>query len=193
MTRTSSRSHAHAPVVPLRHGPASRPRIGLAEVQGALALDLDSVALRAPDLTSDGAAERRDGSAAPVVPISQAGELARQRHLQGEVWAQRYLQAAVEIAGGARPPSQLVRWSTRSVHEDLRRRAVLVARAAGAQAGQHRPHPARPHLVSVRSSVIRHGVLETWAHVRYGERSRAVAARFELRQGRWCCTALEFA
>lgn len=186
MTRTTHRPRAHAPVVPLRPGPAARSAVGLSDVQGSLALDLHAVSLRAPQVDADRAE-------AQVVPIAQAGELARQRHLQGEVWAQRYLQAAVEIAGGARPPSQLVRWSTREVHEDLVRRAVLVSRAAGSGAGQHRPHPARPHLVSVRSSVIRPGVLETWAHVRYGERSRAVAARFELRQGRWCCTALEFA
>jgi hypothetical protein len=29
--------------------------------------------------------------------------------------------------------------------------------------------------------------------VRYGDRSRAVAARFENNDRRWCCTALEFA
>jgi hypothetical protein len=33
---------------------------------------------------------------------------------------------------------------------------------------------------------------ELSVHVRHGERSRAIAARIELREGRWCCTVLEF-
>lgn len=162
--------------LPLRG--AERPAPPLA-VHGSSALDLDVLVEPEADV-------------APTRPVVDDAA-ARRRHLQGEVWAHRYMQAAVEIVGGARPPAQLIRWSTREVHDDLVRRAVLVHRASGARPGQQRPHPTRPHLVSLRSSVVRPGVLETWAHVRYGRRSRAVAGRFELRHGRWQCTALEFA
>jgi hypothetical protein len=40
---------------------------------------------------------------------------------------------------------------------------------------------------------VRDDALEACVHVRYGRRSRAVAARFELVRGRWQCVALEFA
>ena len=33
---------------------------------------------------------------------------------------------------------------------------------------------------------------EISVHVRHGERSRALAARIELVEDRWCCVALEF-
>jgi hypothetical protein len=35
-------------------------------------------------------------------------------------------------------------------------------------------------------------VVEAGVHVRYGERSRALAARFERIEQRWICTALDF-
>jgi rhodanese-related sulfurtransferase len=34
-------------------------------------------------------------------------------------------------------------------------------------------------------------VAEVSVHVRYGQRSRAIAARLELAGGRWQCTALQ--
>jgi hypothetical protein len=33
---------------------------------------------------------------------------------------------------------------------------------------------------------------EISVHVRQGERSRAIAARIDLLEGQWCCTALQF-
>ncbi len=44
-----------------------------------------------------------------------------------------------------------------------------------------------------RERILTSERVEVSAHVRYGEQSRALAARFEERQQRWCCTALEFA
>ena len=111
-----------------------------------------------------------------------------------EQWASRYLQAAVEIVGGDRPVSQLLRWSSREVYEDLHRRAQLVARAGRHHAGQGRVQPVRPRVVGLHTCFLSRSRVEVSAHIRYGERSRAVAARFvRTTDQRWCCTALEFA
>jgi hypothetical protein len=108
-----------------------------------------------------------------------------------EPWAQRVVQAAVEVVGGHRPVSQLVRWVSPDVHRDLHRRALLVARASGPESGRRRPL-VRPQVRSVHASHPLPGVAECSVRVRYGERSRALAARFEDRQGRWLCTALDW-
>lgn len=123
---------------------------------------------------------------AVVVPIDQ-----RLRHAIEE-WTHRFVQAAVEIVGGDRPVSQLVRWTTRDVYADLHRRALLVARAGGHQPGLARVQPVRPRVQSVHACFITDTVVECGVHVRHGERSRAVAARFERFDQRWICTALDF-
>ena len=51
----------------------------------------------------------------------------------------------------------------------------------------------RPHLVAAHTSFVSERCAEVSLHVRYGERSRAVAARFELIRDRWQVSALEFA
>jgi hypothetical protein len=144
------------------------PRVPVATFQGTLALDLEA-ALDPP-------ADPRHG----------------EHQVQVEQWARRFAQAAVEIVGGDRPASQLLRWTSGEVYADLHRRAVLVARAGGHAPGAGRVMPVRPHVVSVHTAFVAPHVAETSIHVRYGERSRAVAARFEQRRGRWLCTALDF-
>jgi uncharacterized protein DUF6459 len=146
--------------------------VPVAATQGTLALDLQ------PSLEPPPAA---------VVPIG------RQRRHSAEEWARRFAQAAVEIVGGDRPPSQLLRWTSKSVYADLERRALLVARAGGHVPGQGRVQPVTPRVRSVHTSFVTPDVVEASVHATYGPRSRAVAARFELRKGRWLCTALEFA
>ncbi len=112
-------------------------------------------------------------------------------------WVARYVQAAVEIVGGDRPISQLARWTSREVYLDLERRALLVARAGSHLPGAGRVQPVRPRVHSVHACLLGDRAAETSVHVRYGERSRALAARFERRTtretSRWVCTALEFA
>jgi hypothetical protein len=162
-------------VVPL---PQAAP---VTSVQGTLALDLQP-RFDPPEAGSPG------GTSADVTPI----EAPLRRGLQQ--WAGRYVQAAVEIVGGDRPVSQLLRWSSRDVFADLERRAQLVARAGRHQPGQGRVQPVRPRVVGVHTCFLTRGRVEVSAHVRYGERSRAVAARFvRTTDERWCCTALEFA
>lgn len=162
------------PVVPLRPIP-------LAAVQGTLALDLQ------PRHEPPSPRVERPAGGADVVAIDRAVRR------EAEAWSCRFVQAAVEIVGGDRPPSQLVRWATSEVYADLVRRAQLVGRAGGHQPGQARVQPVRPKVAGVRTCFVATGVVEAGLRVRYGERSRAVAARFERRQDRWVCTALEFA
>lgn len=161
-------------VVPLRPAP-------LAVVQGTLALELQ------PRQDPPRPQVERPGTGADVVRID------RGVRRDAEAWSCRFVQAAVEIVGGDRPATQLVRWATSEVYADLVRRAQLVALAGGHQAGQARVQPVRPKVIGVRTCFVAPGVLEAGLHVRYGHRSRAVAARFERRQERWLCTALEFA
>ena len=160
-----------------------RPPAALATVQGTLALDLQP--RHDPPEPAAGGADSQPW--ADVISI----EVPRRRGL--EQWARRYTQAAVEIVGGDRPVTQLLRWSSRDVYLDLERRAQLVARAGRHQAGQGRVQPVRPKVLGVHTCFLARDVVEVSAHVRYGERSRALAARFVEVQQRWCCVALEFA
>lgn len=157
-------------------------RVPVASVQGTLALDLGP--RHAPPEPADLPAPR---AVADVVAIDprQRGRL--------EQWVQRFVQASVEIVGGDRPASQLLRWTSGPVYADLHRRAVLVARAGGHVPGDRRVQPVRPHVVSVHASFVSPTVVEASARVRYGARSRALALRFEDRRDRWICTAMEFA
>jgi hypothetical protein len=168
-----------ATVTPLPR-PALRP-VGVASVQGTLALDL-TPRQDPPDL------DRPWGeSTGDVVDIDQVarGEFER--------FSGRIVQAVVEIVGGDRPFSKMLRWTTPTVYQDLGRRAQLVARAVGRRPGQGGVQGSRPHVVGVRTCFVSDGVAEVSAHVRYGRRSRAVAARFERHRDRWVCSALEFA
>jgi hypothetical protein len=160
---------------------ALRAPVPVSSVQGTLALDLQ------PRLQPPEVDRTPGGTAGDVIPIDQ-----RMRR-QVEQWARRYAQAAVEIVGGDRPVSQLLRWSSRDVYQDLHRRALLVARAGQHRPGQGRVQPVRPQVRGVHTCFLSRRTVEVSVHVRYGPRSRAIAARFEMRADRWQCTALEFA
>jgi hypothetical protein len=157
------------------------PAAPVASMQGTLAL-----AVQPRQEPPTVRAQRPEGGA-DVVSID------RRARREVEAWSCRFAQAAVEIVGGDRPATQLLRWTSAEVYADLNRRAQLVARAGGHQPGQARVQPVRPRVVGVRTCFVDSGIVEAGLHVRYGRRSRAVAARFERRDGRWVCTALEFA
>lgn len=167
--------------------PARRPRSAVPTIQGALALDLS------PRLDPPRASGTASAVSAGVVPV----DLRRRRAV--EQWSRRFAQAAVEIVGGDRPVTQLLRWTSAAVYADLDRRAQLVARAGGHRPGQCRVQPVRPKVLSVHTCFLDATVVEASVHVRYGERSRALAARFEHRLDkqsdapRWVCTALDWA
>jgi len=158
-------------------------RVPVASVQGTLALDL-APRQAPPELP---AGDRRGPDDADVVAVDP------ESRARLEQWAHRFVQAGVEIVGGDRPASQLLRWTSGAVYADLHRRATLVARAGGNHAGARRVQPVRPHVESVHTSFVSPAVAEASARVRYGPRSRALALRFERRRDRWVCTAMEFA
>lgn len=106
-----------------------------------------------------------------------------------EAFAHRFANAVVEVVGGDRGPSQLLRWTTESVYADLQRRAVLMARTTP---GDRRVRRLRSQVRSVHVFCPSALAAEISVHVRHGERSRAIAARIELLEHRWCCTVLEF-
>ena len=171
-TTMSTPDSAEAEVILLR------PSAGMASVQGALALDLTPrTAPPRPRLRSTRASDLAD--------------LERASREQVDAFVGRYLQAAVEIAAGDRPVAQLLRHTVPEVFDALSGRARTVTAAGGLAPGRVRgPNPARPVVVGVRTALIRSDAVEASAHVRYGRRSRAVAARFEVVRDRWQCVAI---
>ena len=178
MTPATSSVRDGARVLPLPVAPETP----IASVQGTLALDLGPrLEVPEPDLS------QRPGIGLDVVTV----DLVRRRRF--EQHAARIGAAVVEIVGGDRPVSQVLRWTTPEVYQDLARRAHLVAAAAGRRAGSGGIQSVRPQLVGAHTSFVSETCAEVSLHVRYGRRSRAVAARFELIRDRWQISALEFA
>lgn len=170
------RAPGRADVVPLRR------QVPMASVQGTLALELT------PRL------DRPEVPHLRAVPGADVATVTDDERTRLDRFVRRYLQVAVEVVAGDRPASQVVRHTTRGVYDDLVRRSVLVGRAGGHTPGGGRPGIAvRPAVLGCRTSLVRDDAVEACVHVRYGARSRAVAARFEVRRGRWVCVALEFA
>lgn len=175
MTTQPATSHVDQPT-PIRR------RVPVASVQGTLALELTPCV------------DRPEVPRLRAVTGADLATLAAEQRARLDRWVRRYLQVAVEIVAGDRPASQVVRHTDEEVFNDLTRRATLVARAGGHGAGGGRASMAvRPSVLGCRTSLVRDDAVEACVHVRYGERSRAVAARFEVLRDRWVCVALEFA
>lgn len=145
--------------------------VPVATVQGTLALDLGTVPHepRTPDLR----VVRRD-------------ELPDHPELQA--WSARFAQATVEALAGQRPVSQLLRWTTARVYADLDRRVRILNQPTP---GADRSRRIRPQVRSVHVCRPAATSAEVSVHVRYGHRSRAIAARLEHLDGRWLCVALQ--
>lgn len=167
-----------ANVIPIRR------TVPVASVQGSLALDL-TPRLDPPE------------TEVQLRPAIRPGDLVgadADRRAGLDRFVRRFLACAVEIACGDRPTTQLLRHCSPEVYADLARRAQLVTKAAGTTSAVGRGHGAiRPVLRSAHTSLVRDDALEAAAHVRYGARSRALAARIEVVEGRWQCVALEWA
>jgi len=103
-------------------------------------------------------------------------------------WATRFVQAVVEVVSSDRPLTQLARWTSTAVYEDLARRRDLVMRHRQAQGVR----PGRQQVASVHVSRPDATAAEVAARVCAGRRSRAIAARLEYRRERWVCTTIAF-
>ena len=99
-------------------------------------------------------------------------------------WAGRFVQAVIEVLAGDRPATQLVRWTTMEVYDQL------TGRVPG-QPGVRAAASVRALVRSVHVSEPADGVAEVSALVRRGVRCTAVALRLEGMDGRWQCTAIE--
>lgn len=104
-------------------------------------------------------------------------------------FATRFAQAVVEVIGGDRGVYQLMRWTTDEVYDDLQRRNTVLQRSGSRDPRRRR---LRAQVRSVHISCPQPDVAEISIHVRHGQRSRAIAAKIELIEGRWRCSALEF-
>ncbi|WP_166658918.1 Rv3235 family protein [Kribbella sp. VKM Ac-2571] len=104
------------------------------------------------------------------------------------VWGARLAQAVSEVLAGDRPISQLVRFTDDVVFMELNRRVRMLGMnsTAGTRGSKE-----KSTVRSVRVFMPQPCIAEVAAHVRHGERSRAVAFRLEVRRNRWVCTALE--
>lgn len=114
-------------------------------------------------------------------------------------------QAVLEIALGARPASQAVRWCAQDVYAALARRGVVAARRraaagtrlarsntrAGASGAPGGSHPQPPPIVrSVRTCVLGATRVESSAVMVHHGRARAIAFRLDCVRGRWIVTTL---
>jgi hypothetical protein len=169
----SHHESTQARVIPLR-APTS-----LASVQGSLALDLSP-------RTAPPRPRLRSTRTFDLVAVAAS----ERRHV--DAFVGRYLQAVVEIAAGDRPLAQVLRHTVPEVYGDLAGRARAVAAVPGEAPIRRGPNPTRPVVVGVRTALIRSDAVEASAHVRYGRRSRAVAARFEVVRDRWQCVAISW-
>jgi uncharacterized protein DUF6459 len=151
-------------------------------VQGTLALDLDC--LPAPG------DRPLPLPPAPLVAVDGGGGATTVDPVEAEVriWAHRFAQAVVEVTAGDRPLTQLLRWTSARVYQDLARRVQVMARTRNAPV---RRRTIRAQVRSVHVFQPSTATAEVSVHVRYGQRSRAIAARLERRRGAWTCTVLQ--
>ncbi|GAA1145845.1 hypothetical protein GCM10009630_50520 [Kribbella jejuensis] len=159
---------------------ASKLSVAVGEVRGARAgavsgrSDRDRTPLKsAPTSTSGGAQVGREEL--PGLPDAR-------------LWGGRLAQAVSEVLVGDRPISQLVRFTDDQVFLELNRRVRLLGlnSTAGTRGAKE-----KSTVRSVRVFMPQPAIAEVAAHVRHGQRSRAVALRLEIRRNRWICTALE--
>ncbi|WP_157551155.1 Rv3235 family protein [Nocardioides jensenii] len=150
--------------------------------QGTLALDLDR------DLEPPWAPDQPTRRGADVVAVS-----APTRH-DLHRWIVTFAQACVEVIGGDRPASQLIRWTSPQVHTEVAYRAGVVARAGvhAAGHGRGRRPTVRSQVQTVHTCFLAEDIVEFCVRVKHGERSRCLAGRLDVVAARWQCTALEF-
>lgn len=100
----------------------------------------------------------------------------------------RLCSVLVEILTGDRNVQQLLRWTTEEVYADLVGRQMRINHACGRD---QRVRSVSAKVRNVRVYWASPRAAEVSVHIRQGGRSRALAARIEMINGRWLCSALE--
>ena len=116
---------------------------------------------------------------------SAAGTAAAAELPDPRAWVVTFVQAAVEVAAGARPAAQLLRWTAPEVQATLVRRAALSGRFDRSRSNRRRA-VVRTVIVCLPAP----GVCEASVVVTDRGWVRAVALRAEAPDGRWRVTAL---
>ncbi|MFD3400626.1 Rv3235 family protein [Kribbella sp. NPDC058693] len=177
------RTNEDAPRVPQAQSNEVAPRVADART--------NEVAQQVPEAQTNEDARRvpeaETSAGVPRVTGAQAGEHAP-RVPGARVWGGRLAQAVSEVLAGDRPISQLVRFTDDEVFMELNRRVRLLGLTTTATT---RGAKEKSSVQSVRVFMPEPLVAEVAAHVRRGDRSRAIALRMEIRRNRWVCTALE--
>jgi hypothetical protein len=172
---------AHAPAPLVRRPPARRDGIATVTLLGPLAGGREAVPVATVQGTLELELQRLpEQPAAPDLRLVAGDEV--------RAWAARFAQAALEVLGGDRPVTQLLRLTDARVYAELDRRVRILGRATP---GARRPPELRPQVRSVHVCRPAPHAAEVSVHVRHGHRSRALAARLERREGRWLCVALQ--
>ena len=185
---------APADAIPAQSTPVGR-TLGAVPADGAAVAGGDESVAVEPGSAGDGSvASGRPRRLAAVPAEGTAGASAGGPAADGpavpdaEAWASRLVQAVSEVLAGDRPISQLVRFTDEAVFTDLNRRVRMLGLTTTATTRGARDRSA---VRSVRVCTPAWNVAEVAAHVRHGDRSRAIALRMEIRRHRWVCTALE--
>ncbi len=106
-----------------------------------------------------------------------------------ERFVPRFCAVVIEVIGGDRGVQQLLRWTTEQVYSELICRSTALHGTVG---GDQRLRRLRATVRSVHIFWPSAHAAEVSVHVRQGDRSRALAARIELIDGRWLCSVLQF-
>lgn len=108
-------------------------------------------------------------------------------------WAAQFVQALLEVVSGDRPATQLLRWTTPEVYDQIRQTTGAMSRT-GMASRANRP-VGWSHRALVRSLHVGEpsdGAAEVCATVQRGPRAAAIALRLDGVDGRWQCTALQW-
>lgn len=158
--------------LPTRDEAARQRALGAPYVQDALAVDFR--------LASDDAVFGVQPTPADDLPDARS-------------WSAHVGQALVEVMHGARPPAQVLRWTSPEVYTVVARRGALAARRAGHPLRQGEGVVRRVRVRAARVCHPRDDVAEASLVLHDGGRLRALAIRLEGRDGRWVVTALQVA
>ncbi|MGL4173757.1 MAG: Rv3235 family protein [Actinomycetota bacterium] len=103
-----------------------------------------------------------------------------------KMWSHGLVQILIEVLTGHRRITQLMRWTTTDVFDDLRAKVLIPEKGKNDSTRRNQPRVLSIHVCEPTDSVA-----EVCAVARSQSRTRAIALRLEGADGRWLVTALE--